>query len=85
MDDRGQQQPAGLERLASAWLGLLSRDLAERPEPSARLDQETIPRREGSWWPAWESWLASRAGEWRSPPAMGPGLCDAPGSYVLMK
>ena len=44
---------------------------------------------EGSWWPQWASWLASRSGAERvAPPAMGapehglPPLCPAPGSYV---
>lgn len=41
---------------------------------------------EGSWWPRWEKWLASRAGG--SVPARLPGdsgaqiLCKAPGTYV---
>jgi polyhydroxyalkanoate synthase len=45
--------------------------------------------KEGSWWPEWVSWLASRSGEPVPPPAMGaPGagyrpLDDAPGTYVL--
>lgn len=46
---------------------------------------------EGSWWPAWQKWLAERSGEKVSPPPMGNPkadqavLEDAPGSYVLMK
>jgi polyhydroxyalkanoate synthase len=43
----------------------------------------TVPVQEGSWWPAWEYWLASHAGEMILPPPMGHALCDAPGSYVL--
>ena len=46
--------------------------------------------RAGSWWPTWQSWLASHSGsERKSAPSMGnsaagyPPLCDAPGSYVL--
>lgn len=45
---------------------------------------------EGSWWPAWESWLAARSGALASPlPRMGapsegyPVLMPAPGQYVL--
>ena len=39
--------------------------------------------REGSWWPEWSAWLAARSGPPVAPPAMGPALCDAPGTYVL--
>jgi polyhydroxyalkanoate synthase len=46
---------------------------------------------EGSWWPAWQKWLASHSGEKISPPPMGNPeqgykiLCDAPGTYVFQK
>jgi len=46
-------------------------------------------RSEGSWWPAWQHWLAARSGERVAPPPLGaPGkgygvLADAPGRYVL--
>jgi polyhydroxyalkanoate synthase len=47
----------------------------------------TTPETEGSWWPAWQAWLAACSGEKTDPPALGgPGhapLCDAPGTYVL--
>jgi polyhydroxyalkanoate synthase subunit PhaC len=45
----------------------------------------------GSWWAAWEKWLAEHSGEKSDPPPMGtPGgdylpLEDAPGTYVLQK
>ena len=46
-------------------------------------------RREGSWWPDWSAWLATRSGRQGKPPAIGsddhPPLQDAPGSYVLEK
>jgi polyhydroxyalkanoate synthase len=51
--------------------------------------ERTAPCREGSWWPAWVTWLAERSGGRTAPPAMGspeqglPPLCDAPGTYVL--
>ncbi|MBU3887886.1 alpha/beta fold hydrolase [Methylosinus sp. KRF6] len=44
---------------------------------------------EGSWWPAWVSWLDARSGGRASPPALGapekgyPSLENAPGAYVL--
>ena len=46
---------------------------------------------EGSWWPAWTSWLAARSGEAVLPPPLGDAaagfaaLEGAPGRYVLMK
>jgi polyhydroxyalkanoate synthase len=46
---------------------------------------------EGSWWPAWTSWLAARSGTPVPPPPLGrpeagfPPLADAPGEYVLMR
>lgn len=46
-------------------------------------------RREGSWWPEWQGWLAARSSAQGDPPPMGalekgyPPLMDAPGSYVL--
>ncbi|MDB5760314.1 MAG: alpha/beta fold hydrolase [Burkholderia sp.] len=53
------------------------------------IDPETwlasMPVHQGSWWPAWEHWLAARSGDMVAPPAMGAALCDAPGSYVLEK
>ena len=49
---------------------------------------ETVPRAEGSWWPAWAGWLAARSSAPVPPPAVGGGalgpLEPAPGSYVRM-
>jgi polyhydroxyalkanoate synthase len=48
-----------------------------------------VPAREGSWWPAWQAWLAERSGPPQDPPAQGapgkglPVLEPAPGRYVL--
>jgi polyhydroxyalkanoate synthase len=57
------------------------------------LDPDTwtkiAPWHEGSWWPEWTRWLASRSSEPTRPPAAGSQsrgyrvLCDAPGTYVL--
>ena len=58
-------------------------------DPDAYLAQATS--KEGSWWPEWRAWLASRSGEPVAPPPCGaPGggyaaLADAPGTYVLEK
>jgi len=47
--------------------------------------------REGSWWTAWNSWLARRSGTPIAPPPLGNAdagfspLADAPGRYVLIR
>jgi len=49
---------------------------------------ESAPRNDGSWWPAWQQWLARYSSAKVAPPAMGapdegcPILGEAPGSYV---
>ena len=63
-------------------------------EPSDRyLDPERFlaqaRQKDGSWWPEWVGWLASRSGALTALPSMGapeagyPVLGDAPGGYVL--
>lgn len=53
--------------------------------------RETTPVQDGSWWPAWEAWLARKSSGMTEPPAMGapkegyPVLCDAPGTYVFQQ
>ena len=47
--------------------------------------EESVPQQQGSWWPAWERWLSERSGKMIPPPAMGKTLCDAPGTYVLLR
>jgi polyhydroxyalkanoate synthase len=63
--------------------------VSTRSHHAPYIDPETwlssMPVHQGSWWPAWEHWLAAHAGEMVAPPAMGTALCDAPGSYVLEK
>ncbi|TDK41440.1 alpha/beta fold hydrolase [Antarcticimicrobium luteum] len=47
---------------------------------------ETAAEHEGSWWLAWVDWLkAHQTGTPIPPPAMGKVICDAPGTYVLMR
>lgn len=60
--------------------------------PDADTWQQTVPKQEGSWWPAWQEWLSARHCSGRMPPpSMGapdkglPPLCDAPGTYVHMQ
>lgn len=49
------------------------------------------PKYEGSWWPAWDQWLADASSGKVAPPAMGNTkegyrvICNAPGAYVLEK
>ncbi|NMM77590.1 alpha/beta hydrolase [Acidovorax sp. SRB_24] len=45
------------------------------------------PSHEGSWWPAWQAWLARHSSRRQatSPIAAGTVLCDAPGTYVLQR
>jgi len=45
--------------------------------------QARVREHPGSWWPAWEAWVARLAGPDIAPPAPVAGLGDAPGSYVL--
>jgi len=45
--------------------------------------QAANEQHEGSWWPAWEAWLAARAGPLTAPPGTVESLGDAPGTYVL--
>ncbi|MEY4749173.1 MAG: hypothetical protein RIQ60_1387 [Pseudomonadota bacterium] len=53
--------------------------------------EETAPRTQGAWWPAWQQWLAAHSGAMNKPPAMGAAkkgyavLEDAPGSYVKQR
>ncbi len=50
--------------------------------------RETAPVEEGSWWPAWQAWLAERSSGEVAPPPLGsaahPPLDEAPGRFVLM-
>jgi len=53
---------------------------------------ENTPPEAGSWWPAWQHWLARHSAKALvSPPPLGsaaagyPPIADAPGEYVLQK
>jgi polyhydroxyalkanoate synthase len=41
------------------------------------------PRKDGSWWPEWTSWLEARSGMPVPPPSIASSLCEAPGTYVF--
>jgi polyhydroxyalkanoate synthase subunit PhaC len=57
----------------------------DEPHMDAEAWQAQTPRREGSWWPEWQGWLAQHSGAPSAPPAMGNGLGGAPGEYVLQR
>jgi len=47
---------------------------------------EQAETHDGSWWLAWVDWLkGQQRGEPIAPPKMGKAICDAPGTYVLMR
>ena len=50
--------------------------------------KENTATQQGSWWPAWQTWLSERSSAKINPPTMGneeyPPIMDAPGSYVMM-
>ncbi len=64
---------------------------AGAPNPDPDLWAAGTPRHEGSWWPAWEAWLAQHSSGHEAPPSLGatargyPPLDDAPGRYVLQR
>jgi polyhydroxyalkanoate synthase len=72
-----------------------SYQVATRKHEDRYIDPETwrtvVPRREGSWWPAWEAWLQGHSsGPVVARPLGAPGcgyapLGDAPGTYVLQE
>lgn len=45
--------------------------------------QRDVPHHDGSWWPAWQAWLAQHSDAQVAPPPMVAALGDAPGRYVL--
>lgn len=53
------------------------------------IDPETwaaqTPKKDGSWWLEWVSWLDERSGSPVAPPAMGDALADAPGTYIFQR
>jgi polyhydroxyalkanoate synthase subunit PhaC len=72
------------------WFRMMART-GEAPYIDPDTWAAQAPRREGSWWPAWQAWLAANGSAARvAPPPMGaadqglPPLADAPGGYVLM-
>jgi len=66
-----------------------SYQVATRGRDAPHLDAEAwlaqTPRRDGSWWPEWQGWLAARSAAPAAPPAMGAALGEAPGEYVMQR
>lgn len=70
-----------------------SYQVATKHAGDAYVDPETwqasVPKKDGSWWPEWQAWLADRPNGSAPPPALGAPdkgyapLIDAPGTYVL--
>jgi polyhydroxyalkanoate synthase subunit PhaC len=60
-----------------------------RPDPDRW--QTIAPKKEGSWWPAWQSWLVRHSTGRGAPPPLGApdkgyvALDDAPGIYVFQE
>lgn len=69
--------------------GLRSYQIATHGPNAVYTDPDSWERdaevREGSWWPAWEAWLADRAGAMQAPPEPVIGSGPAPGNYVLAR
>lgn len=67
----------------------IGRSAADDPYLAPEDWAAVTPTQEGSWWPAWQAWLAERSGPPGAPPPLGapergcPPLMPAPGSYVL--
>lgn len=66
--------------------------MATRPFAGGFFDPDqwclTAKMENGSWWPAWQAWLAARSGALGSAPPLESGpetLVDAPGEYVLAR
>jgi polyhydroxyalkanoate synthase len=65
-----------------------------RPHDGTYIDADAYeaqaPRKDGSWWPEWQRWLAAHSGARVAPPSLGAPdrgyapIEAAPGSYVLM-
>jgi polyhydroxyalkanoate synthase len=59
--------------------------------PDPEMWQVIAPRHEGSWWPAWQAWLAQHSAGRTAPPPLGAAdkgyfpLCNAPGKYVFQE
>ena len=69
---------------------LRTRRLAD-PHLTPQEWMDAAPKTEGSWWPAWQQWLAAHSGAKTKPPAMGApakgykALESAPGRYVRQR
>ncbi|MBK7361622.1 MAG: class I poly(R)-hydroxyalkanoic acid synthase [Micavibrio sp.] len=57
------------------------------PKPGAPSGEwmDAATQNEGSWWPHWQKWIATYAGEKTAARKVGKGIEPAPGSYVKKK
>ncbi|HKI31227.1 MAG TPA: alpha/beta fold hydrolase [Gemmataceae bacterium] len=72
-----------------------SYQMASRAQGDPYIDPETwqavTPKQQGSWWPAWQSWLEGHSSGPAPVPGLGapdrgyPPLAPAPGAYVLQE
>ena len=53
-----------------------------RLSPADWLDGATL--NQGSWWECWSDWIQEGQATRRARPVTG-GLCDAPGTYVMVR
>ncbi len=66
----------------------ISHRTPDKPHPDAEAWYEAVQPIDGSWWPAWASWLKEKSTARTAPPNMGaskqglPPLGPAPGRYV---
>ncbi|MEM9785017.1 MAG: alpha/beta fold hydrolase [Pseudomonadota bacterium] len=60
-----------------------TRDQDKALTPDDWLEEAKL--KDGSWWPAWTTWMSDRSGKRIKPPKITGALEDAPGSYVKME
>jgi polyhydroxyalkanoate synthase len=64
--------------------------IASRPAQGAWMEPDEwlqAAQKQGSWWPAWQAWLAARSGPLQRPQPVPQGMVlgPAPGTYVMQR